>query len=262
MNTTLTDDFNSLLSQLLHTGTPFNRSVVKGDRGDIVIWRDQETSSLTVNLASGRFLKERLSPQEAQKLYQLGFRQTTVARPWTCRFDESKTKNLEEISLILTSIFNQIYSPQSSSFSSEIVSTPFPTEENPRLMKAMERLSKERNQSARQKLYWALSKANLLLALNQMPSDPASPSQEDLHANLHTVYFSKSYDSAIVFSDWESVLRYDFRGMHVYPLLGRKIVHLLVQRSIASLLINPRGQTGGELYKNELESIYEVMKDY
>ena len=280
MNTLLQTSFREMLQSLLDSSELHHRVRIEGKRGTLMIWKEIHPHTLRIECAGGRSLTHRLTSQEAETLSQFGFRRSTAARPWTQTFNfdpksSSSTHTLDETCTLLNTLFEQIYSlsplkeeenqstPSSDSSLSvhpQLITTPFPEQNNPRLLKAMERLSKERDHRSRQKLYWAFSKATLLLALKSPP--PSSSSSPISEFDLYTTSFSKNYDSALAFSDWESVLRYDFRGLDVYPLLGRDITAFLLQRPIASLLINPRGQTGGELYKNELESIHEVMKDY
>ena len=119
----------------------------------------------------------------------------------------------------------------------------------------MTHMSKERSSRARQKLYWAFVRAELLFAIERKSSEDKQPTPFS---------FSEltGYKSAAVFTDIESMRLYDPRGLKYIKMNGREIARLLVERRQDSLLINPRGRCGGEFYRPELESIDEAMKRY
>ena len=121
----------------------------------------------------------------------------------------------------------------------------------------------------RQKFYWSFVRAEFLLALDR-PAPSLNPllngiDQANALASQLSYHIFKEitpYRSAAVFSEMNTMLNYDPRGFDFIKLSGRTIAALMVSDKLDSLLINPRGQIGGELYRNELDSIDEAMRRF
>ena len=68
-----------------------------------------------------------------------------------------------------------------------------------------------------------------------------------------------SFSIYAVFTSDKSLRTYDPRGLPFRIITGRLLFPLLQKRKAGSLLINPNGDFGGELYKHEIDSICDAM---
>jgi hypothetical protein len=69
-----------------------------------------------------------------------------------------------------------------------------------------------------------------------------------------------NFDCFGVFTDEKHALQYDPRGQGLKKMPFLNVIQLAVQQNAGSLWINPKGETRGELYKNELDSLWSRVK--
>lgn len=117
---------------------------------------------------------------------------------------------------------------------------------NPPLVAAMRASAKTRDGAARQTLYRALVRARFLV-----PMDGDAP---------RVVGEISGWDSYAAFSDAQSLDRWAGRPVEYRIIKGRALFPLLMQRRTGSLLVNPGGAVGGELYRNEVEAIANAVR--
>ena len=120
---------------------------------------------------------------------------------------------------------------------------------NRHLETSIRQLSVKRDQSSRFKLYRDLIQAQLILPLEKKGSD-----KPRVFGSL------MGYSTYAVFTTDKSLRNFDPRGLPLRVITGRRLFPLLKSRRAGSLLINPKGDLGGELYKHEIESICEAME--
>lgn len=114
--------------------------------------------------------------------------------------------------------------------------------QNERLHDAMRALAKVRDMPARNKVYGSLLGADLLVVV----ADGAPRVVDDL----------SGWDVMACFSDFDQLLAWDPRSPDVRQLPGYQLFPMLAQLPrVGSLLINPRGAVGGELYRNEIQAL-------
>ena len=124
--------------------------------------------------------------------------------------------------------------------------------ENPTVTERMRTLAQDRSPRARNRVYHALVKATMLVATDGAPADVNAP--------LRTVGTLGSLRVVAAYTDWDAAVAHDARGPHLLPMNGMDLFPLLVARKVGSLLINPAGPVGGELYKHELWTVAEGCK--
>ena len=117
---------------------------------------------------------------------------------------------------------------------------------NPSLIKAMRKLSKVRSHEARIALYQELVNARLILAV-----DNGQPRQ------LETI---GDWPVFGVFTDDESVRHFDPRGTPTQVRYGYQLFPQLITARAGILKINPDGMVGGELYRNELQTLADAVR--
>lgn len=239
-------ELDAALKRLRIEGGPANRLVVESPGGWIAVWGPRDADEWTVVVSAGRQMPEgvRLSAERAQILYDQGFRQRTAAAPYR------QTISAGPLAAHVLSLFDEVLETPADSF--EVRLGDAPTVENLTVIERMRTLAADRSPRARTRLYHGLVKANLLVATEQMPGDVNTPLR--VFGKLGTLPVVAAY------TDWEAATAHDARGPHVLPMNGIDLFPLLVARKVGSLLINPAGPVGGELYKNELWSVAEGCK--
>ena len=100
---------------------------------------------------------------------------------------------------------------------------------------------------ARQELYRSLIRADLLIPL-------------DGKGDMVQVGTLGDRPVFGVFTDWLSLRHWDPRGHAYRKTRGSPFFLGLGQTPAGSVLINPQGQVGGELYRNEILSIAAAIR--
>lgn len=122
------------------------------------------------------------------------------------------------------------------------------TTQNPELIRAMKLLAATRDMAARQRVYAHLLASDLLVALA-----PGSEGDEDL--TPHVFEHLQGYPVIGVFTDWDALRLWEPRGWPYRVIAGRDLFPLAHRGRYGSLLINRRGDVGGELLMNEIEAL-------
>lgn len=125
---------------------------------------------------------------------------------------------------------------------------PEPTR-NPDLLRLMRQLSVRRDWDTRKMVYQALLATSMLLVID--PDNGGEPLEA---GKLGT------FPVWAVFSDIDSLRLWQPRGAPFSVTAIADLVPKAVDKRIGSLLINPKGNIGGELYINELESLYGALQ--
>jgi len=125
---------------------------------------------------------------------------------------------------------------------------------NPDIIKLMRTLSLKRDWDARRALYSALLSSTMLV-----PIDPELLAQEDVAEPIEVDRLGK-FPVIAAFTDIDHLRLWRPRGAPYRAMAVGELVTLAVARRVGSLLINPKGVVGGELYINELESMHDAYK--
>ena len=273
--TMLQTEVEGALKRIITSGGSDNRITIQGDQGFIVVKGACDEEDVEVLLASGRTLNRQLEDQAAQRLYDHGFRRKTAALPFTKLFCIDEDELREALAHLLIDLVYPIYASDISKVSLHERFADRSSTENNRLIEAMKRLSKKRDMSSRQKLYWAVVRSQVLLALDSPPPKSLKTErglQQWIESGLNDIQHVSSslsiknfkeitaYRSVAIFTDPDALDLIDPRGIESIVLPGRLAIMLALAQSWDSLLINPRSAVGGELYKNELQSILEGLE--
>ena len=122
---------------------------------------------------------------------------------------------------------------------------------NPELIRLMRLLSEKRDWDTRRALYTALLNATMLV--------PIDPDAVTVDEPLEVDRLGK-FPVIAAFTDIGSLRLWRPRGAPYRATPMHELVPRAVTRRVGSLLINPRGNVGGELYINELESLDGALK--
>lgn len=282
MNQTRSDELQSsikltlieLLHQAAQTNASDHRVILQGDRGYLVVKSGSALSEPLVIAAAGRALKRKLDESEAQRLYDAHFRRKNAALSFerTAKLDSSAER--EALATELLALATELYCDQPNTLTCTARTLPHAETPNKKLVDAIRTLSVKRDMPSRQKVYWAVLRAEVWLALAEPPPSELTKERgraswveaglRDITHVQHTVTprdFKEitGYRSLGIFSDQEALELVDPRGVYRVALTGRLAIELAHAQGWDSLLINPRSAVGGELYKNELTSIIDGL---
>lgn len=237
---------DAALKRLRAEGGTANRLVIDGPAGWVTVWGPRDTDEWTVTVSAGRQLPDgvKLPAENAQVLYDQGFRQSTAASPYR------QSMSAGPLGAHILTVFEDVLQTTADAF--ELRLGDAPTHENPNVIQRMRTLAADRSLRARTRLYHGLVKAKLLVATDAAPADVNAPMRS--FGTLGTLPVVAAY------THWDAAVAHDARGPHVLPMSGINLFPLLMTRGVGSLLINPAGPVGGELYKNELWSVAEGCK--
>ncbi|HEY8376790.1 MAG TPA: SseB family protein, partial [Nannocystis sp.] len=127
---------------------------------------------------------------------------------------------------------------------------PEPTR-NPDLVRAMKMLAVRRDMDARHRVYVAVMNATFLVPVNPAGITVDEPLEVDRLGAFPVI---------AAFTEIDSLRLWQPKGWPFALIPGARLVPLAVARRVGSLLINPRGNVGGELYINELEAIEGALR--
>lgn len=125
---------------------------------------------------------------------------------------------------------------------------PEPTR-NPDLLRLMRLLSLKRDWDTRKLVYQALLATSLLVAID--PDNGGEPLEAGSLGQ---------FPSWAAFSDIDALRLWQPKGAPFRVTRVDELVPKAVDKRIGSLLINPKGNVGGELYINELESLHGAIQ--
>jgi hypothetical protein len=108
----------------------------------------------------------------------------------------------------------------------------------------MRQMAKKRDHRYRVALYRALLDSTLLLLVD--PDKDGAPKAVDQ---------LMSFDVYACFTSWDALRRHEPRGATYEAIRGRHLFGKLLEHPVGSLLIDRRSVIGGELYRNELETL-------
>jgi len=243
-------DLSDHLRALLREGGEYNRLLV--DSGDIYLHfiGARGDAHLLCEAVSNRYLpaSAKLTPQREALLSERGFSSQRKRRNPVRRLDAPDDRALEGIAaeaLELLALAYGITADDPLRFEL-VLGDPDPTSNTP-LLRSMKKLARLRDPPSRQNVYADLLGSELLLLL-----DPAAdPAQRE----PHVVEQLQGFPVYAVFSDWSALRLWNPRGWPYVRISGPQLFILAAERKIGSLLINPKGDIGGELLMNEIAAL-------
>ena len=270
-------DIVQVLIRMVNEGGEDNRLVIQGDQGYLLVQGKAGKTEMLIKAAAGRSLERLLSEEEVKRLYESGFRRKNAALPFARTVMVEDQNGKSELALELMTLLTELYASHIDEVSLREKLGDRITLNPKRLIDAMRRLSTERDMSSRQKVYWAVIRSDVLLALSTYPAKNLIQEQGRIQwikagtAQISDISNSVSlrnfkdvtgYRSAAIFSDLDAFEAMDPRGLHCVRLPGRLAISLVLDQGWDSLLINPHNPVGGELYRNELVSIIEGLAKF
>jgi hypothetical protein len=234
------------LQQLVSSGGTGNRLVLSRGPAYFHCTAGNGDKSILVEAAPSSALPKAraLSPVRVSKLRAAGF----ASRPGhkclgrhVALDDQTTTSTL---SRQLLALFDSVYGEPGPEVGIESHSGDSESTTNPRLLDAMRQMAKKRDHRFRVDLYRALLDSTLLLLVQ--PDGDGTPAKVDE---------LMKFEVYACFTSWDALRRYQPRGAPYEAVRGRHLFGRLLAHPVGSLLIDPKSGVGGELYRNELETL-------
>ncbi len=195
----------------------------------------------------------KLSSERGQLLRNLGFGKSNGRRNWKRRHGP---ENLAEIAEQSVDILTRVYGVEASP-TIELIEDDAEHPENPSLVAAMRKVARARDENLRHAMYSEMLNANFLV-----PMDPDDEDAEGPEALLAVEIQPSGRPTLAAFTDWASLRLWSPRGCEYAPVHGSDLFAYAMERDAASVRINPDGDVGGELHRNEVEMLVRAVETF
>lgn len=196
----------------------------------------------------------KLSSERGQLLRSLGFGKSSGRRNWKRRHGPDDLAQIAEQSVdILTRVYGVEASP-----TIELIEDDSEHPENPTLIAAMRKVAKQRDEPTRHAMYSEMLNASFLVPMDPEVDDDA----EDSEAIMALEVQPSGRPILGAFTDWGSLRLWSPCGCDYAPIHGSDLFGLAVDRNAASVRINPEGDVGGELHRNEVDMLVNAVATF
>ncbi|MEE2643503.1 MAG: SseB family protein [Myxococcota bacterium] len=242
------------IKSILESGGNENRLTLEGASGYFHLVSACGGETIRVQAAGRRALKDLGVPIDEARLLplseQAGMRRPNLGANFKKTVTDEGSESRASLADELISLAAAAYGLPLSALTLHLRLGNRERHESPEIEAAMRHLSKEKTIAARRGLYMLLAKGSLLLATET----------QDNSSLIKLIVDDRERSSALIFTSWASLLRFEPRGLPYCRLAGTELFPLLQELGADTLAINPRGEVGGELYRHEIESICEGLE--
>lgn len=254
--TAIRDDLAAQLSRLTEDGGDDNRLVVASGPAWLLFAGRAGSAEVACEAAAAAYLPKDRRPglEQVHLLRRAGFAKSpgsrNLRRTYTLNDDPSggghhPTLVADDALRVLREVYRCDLTAEPPSFRLRLGSVD--QTENPALISAIRKLSKRRDSAARQAMYRQMVRATFLL-----PTTAEGGPREMGELMGFPVYG--------VFTDAAALRAWDPRVTDYERLHGRRLFPMMAKTGLGSLLINPKGSVGGELYRNEVEMLAAAIR--
>ncbi len=238
------------LARLVESGGTGNHLVVTCGHAFFVCTAARGDRSILVEAAPSASLPKThaLSPADTHRIRAAGFALRPGSRCLGRNHPLDTEGSIENLAAEIERLFREVYRCEDTTLVLDEQPGDVDRTENPLLVDAMRTMAKSRDHSHRTALYRALLDATLFLHVTA-PNDPTPQAVGEL----------VGYDVFAAFTSVAAVRRFDPRRPPVVRLRGRELFPSLLNQNVGSILIDPRSEVGGELYRNELETLSDAV---
>jgi hypothetical protein len=201
--------------------------------------------------------EHKLDSEGGARLRALGYAKGGGQRNWLKEIGTSPTE-LERFADEAVDVLTGLYRRAPGDLSTRLVHDDTAHPENPDLIEAMTRLAgNNTDEQARVAMYNAMLNATFLVPLSPDVDDADDGGEEFMV--LERVQGRPVF---AVFTDWASLQLWNPRTCPYVPVHGSDLFQTLHDLSLSLLQINPRGNTGGQLFAHEVETLARAMKHW
>ncbi|MAA78269.1 MAG: hypothetical protein CL916_03340 [Deltaproteobacteria bacterium] len=231
--------------------TPHGRLVFQNVIGWVVLQSYARPHQALCEIAGNTYLpkENKISLEQENLVKQYGYTKRRGDRTIGKIIQISTSEERDTIFTELTNLFPQLYQESFEECTSTLYTDVLSGITNPKFTKTMRALSQKRTHDLRLEVYRMFINATFLLAINQ----DESPREVEKLANLPCF---------AVFTDDKSIRSWDPRGTLWKKMYGFEVINTIMKHNPGSLIINPRGNISGELYKNELQTLAKATKRF
>ena len=243
------------LRRLIGEGGNYNRLLVSSGPNYLHFIGGRGAQSLDCEAVCNRFLPSaaRLSPKREALLRQRGFGPQAKRRNPVRKLRVKHEDELPAIADEALEILRQAYMvTDDESLHFELQLGDQETIRNVPLLRAMKKLARLRDNASRRSVYNGLLKSELLMPL-QNDTDPEL-------REPHIVEELQGFPVYAGFTDWTSLRLWQPRGWSYARISGADLFLMAADRKAGSLMINPKGDIGGELLMNEIAALADVVR--
>lgn len=254
MSTLTRDNLVNALQQLTAEGGADNRLVVAAGAYFVVVHGRRGAPELLCEAVGNVYLQgpAQLTPARERVLESRGFRERSGKNNLYRDVRAEGPEALARLADDLVALFAHAYGiSEGDQAQFDLQLGELETTRNPDLLRAMKVLAIRRDMDARHRVYVSVMNGTFLV-----PTDPGAPTADE----PATVDRLGAFPVIAAFTDIDSLRLWQPKGWPFVTISGARLVPLAVARRVGSLLINPRGNIGGELYINELESIEGALR--
>ena len=231
--------------------TPHGRLIIQNSFGWVVLQSYARPHQALCEIAGNTYLpKEHQLNQEQEEIIERhGYTKRrgdrTIGKIIPISTSEEREKIITELSTLFPKLYQEPFETAIPTLHTDILSGVT----NSNFTKTMRDLSQKRTHDLRLEIYRKFINATFLLAINK----DGSPREIEKLAQLSCF---------AVFTDDKSLRCWDPRGTLWKKMYGFEVINTIMKHNPGSLIINPRGNISGELYKNELQTLANATKKF
>ena len=227
-----------------------SRLIISNEYAWVVLHSFTPANRILFEVASNLYLPDdkQLSDTQIKTLFDWGYQKRRQGRSigtMTYLSSEQDCLNLAEK---ITKIFSEIFHLDPQNSTHQFQKNVKHGIDNKHLHSAMRQLVNSKDHKYRIALYQALVNAKLLVYLTEDNQD---------FIPYDTIGEFITYAA---FTDDKYIQQFDPRGCTVREMYVYDFIPALVSKNAGSLILNPKGDIRGELYKNELASINTALR--
>ena len=248
----------SALSALVEDGGDGNVLIARRGPAFFVCRAARGDRSILVEAAPSSYLPKGrgLSPNKVARLRAAGFasRPGHKALAKHCGLDAMGA--ISDIAQMIHNLFADAFSEPEGPDLLDLQLGEADRTENPLLIDAMRTMARKREHRYRAALYRTLLDSKLLL-LVEAPPDASAAHLPANNADARPLKVDElmGFEVFAAFTSLAALRRYDIRGRPYKVVPGRALFAELLSHKVGSLLLDSRSPVGGELYRNEIETL-------
>ena len=242
-------DLSAALLRLLEEGGDGNAVVVEQGPAWIALMGQRGDRAVRCVAAARKQLppEAAIGLEEVQRLRRAGFTNAGGAAGLGRTFQLGGEDHPDDVAALCLDLLARVYGrPDAEPVAVVLRLGDRDPTENPPLIEAMRASAKTRDGAARSRLYRAMLRSTFLV-----PMSGEAP---------RVVGEISGWDSYAAFTDAGHLERWAGRPVDFRIIRGRAHFPMLMGRRTGSLLVNPGGTVGGELYRNEVEAIANAVR--
>ena len=228
---------------------PEHRVIFQAPHHWVSVRSFQPANRMLMEVCSNKNLprEHAISESQMEQLHSLGLGKRRQGYSLGKLYNIEDSDGLVDIANTINSVFTTVFETSPQNIQTTICPSPSIHLYNRILIGQMNKLARSKEHQLRLNLYTTLIDATLIALVD----DNGALKKCDTISN---------FDCFGAFTDEKHALQYDPRGQGLKTMPMINIIQLAVQQNAGSLWLNPKGETRGELYKNELDSLWSRVK--